>query len=788
MIACVRGFFSPVVPVLPEVTEPPPPRLASRVLWIVVDGLRHDTALETGWMPNVMGLAGQGASGTASTTAITMTGVGVRAMSTGMSPSLADLARNWSLPRVTDDNLFARIKARGGRAIGLGNDTWFQLFPDTLAKALTARPGIIKFASPVNGFDRVLTRRALELATDDSWELAVLHFGGVDNASHMWTPWSERFHAKITEIDTDLGRIVAAMGTRTTIVLTSDHGTSNRGHHGGIDPDERITPLVLLGPGIRKGALDARQVDLPATVAALLGIQISAPIEGRALVEALELPPAQADALITSEARRHERYATAYAEQFAVSPRPPDVELSDWLANVRARWVAPLLWALAMIAVAAWLFGLSRASSRTEQWLSLGVGVVALGSLVLPPLVAPPAVALASLLVPLVPWLRDMRVRPMVLVVLALGAAQTAALIIHTYERVINSALRRNLDLHSSWLGVIVLAACAPFVWRACRATRVSPWPAFALLLAFAMPGDDAALWGLVVVGLVAMIAVWRRDDGWSLFGALGLAAAGFWVGPRLVELRWVEVAAPIALAVAAVVVGKTRRDWLWLAPGIAASATVAAGRPMFAVFGLIAAAVVIALILRGSPHRLALIGWGGAILLGMLSHPADVPGLVGLVLVCDRIGRLRGFGKLEGTTAAFATTVVCLALRSAFVLLFEGRLAFGNLEIWLGYVAGNEHQVLGALMVLFKFLLPFVVVLALVMRLISADVRALAIRGCVVFFVIRLAEIVIGLCTAQGTFYGPYRDVAQLAIGASLLLTLLVASLITLPRKRRTS
>ncbi|MBA2538008.1 MAG: alkaline phosphatase family protein, partial [Deltaproteobacteria bacterium] len=433
LVACVRGFFSPVVPVLPEVIESPSPRLASRVLWIVVDGLRHDTALESGWMPQLEGLARRGASGTAMTTAITMTGVGVRAMSTGMSPSLADLARNWSLPRVTDDNLFARIKARGGRAVALGNETWFQLFPDMLAKATNRRPGIIKFASPVNGFDRFLTKRALELAGDKSWELAVLHFGGVDNASHMWTPSSEKFHDKITEIDTDLGRIAAEMGPHTTLLITSDHGTSDRGHHGGIDPVERRTPLVLVGPGIRRGAsLDARQVDLPATVAALLGLQVSAPVEGRALVEALDLTLSDGDALIASEARRHDRYANAYATQFSEPPRPAGVELADWLATARARWLAPLLWALAMIAAAAWLFGLSRGAPRVERWLSLAIVIAAIGSAVVSVAPVPlAAIALVGLLVPLLPWLDEVRhrLRPTTLVVIALAAAQTAALL-----------------------------------------------------------------------------------------------------------------------------------------------------------------------------------------------------------------------------------------------------------------------------------------------------------------------------------------------------------------------
>lgn len=767
VIACVRGFFSPVTPELTPVIEEPPPRLAPRVLWIVVDGLRHDTALELGWMPNLMSLSKQGASGTATTTAITMTGVGVRAMSTGMSSSLFDLARNWSLPRVTEDNLFRRLRDRGDRAVALGNETWFGLFPDSLARATTAKPGIIKFARPVNGFDRMLTRETLKLAAKDDWQLAVLHYGGVDNASHMWTPLTDKFRAKITEIDNDIARVVAAMGPSTAVMITSDHGTSDRGNHGGIDPVERITPLVLIGPGIRRGAaLDAQQVDLPAVIAALLGLQVPAPIEGHVLVDALDLTPVQAAALRASEARRHERYASAYADQFSTEARDPNIELSAWLVGVRTRWIASLAWAIAMIAAAAWVFGLARGR---EQLLSAIVIAVSLASIGLPPSIAPALVAVVALCIPLVPQLAELRGKAM-LGLAGLVAIQTAALVIHTYERVIHGALRNNLDVRVSWLGVVALAACAPFVWRACRSKQVAPWAGFALVLAFAMPGDDAALWGVVLVGGVAAIASWNLEDDWGLLIAIALAVVGFWIRPSGV---WAEIAAP---AVIAVIAALLTRQWPWLVAGAAASALVAFDRPMLVVFPALGVATLAAIVVAIRRGELARIGWGAAIVLGMLSHSSDVPGLIGLVLVCDRIGRLERLN-------AFGATVICIALRFAFILVFEGRLAFGNLEIWLGYVAGNEHTVLGALLVFTKFLLPFVVVLGLALR--SLELRSAAITGCVVFLVLRIAEIVIGLCTAQGTFYGPYRDVAQLALTAGLLVTLLVASLVTRGRRR---
>src|SRR5262245_46162219 len=72
-------FSSDVVATAPS-TELAAPPLAPRVLLIVIDGLRHDTALSSGVMPRLQALGRAGVSGMSLASRVTMTGLGVRTL------------------------------------------------------------------------------------------------------------------------------------------------------------------------------------------------------------------------------------------------------------------------------------------------------------------------------------------------------------------------------------------------------------------------------------------------------------------------------------------------------------------------------------------------------------------------------------------------------------------------------------------------------------------------------------------------------------------------------------
>jgi len=87
------------------------------------------------------------------------------------------------------------------------------------------------------------------------------------------------------------------MGLRekTFLVVTSDHGISSLGRHPEYDPECWRVPLIMVGPGIKKGALldYAEGIDIVPTVCHMLRVDPPNEGGGRILTEALTQPPAQ---------------------------------------------------------------------------------------------------------------------------------------------------------------------------------------------------------------------------------------------------------------------------------------------------------------------------------------------------------------------------------------------------------------------------------------------------------------------------------------------------------------
>jgi hypothetical protein len=91
--------------------------------------------------------------------------------------------------------------------------------------------------------------------------------------------------------DHALGRALARVDlSQDAIIVTADHGHTNRGGHGGVEPEVMYVPLIAAGAGIKPGASanDARLIDIAPTVAALLGIPAPGHGLGRTLDELLD--------------------------------------------------------------------------------------------------------------------------------------------------------------------------------------------------------------------------------------------------------------------------------------------------------------------------------------------------------------------------------------------------------------------------------------------------------------------------------------------------------------------
>jgi len=155
---------------------------------------------------------------------------------------------------------------------------------------------------------------ALRLMERDDWDLTAIYYEGIDRFGHEFMEFHPPKMAHVSEADFEAYRhcmtgiyrfhdmlleaLLDAAGTRTSVLLVSDHGYWCDGRR----PDPSVAEpgpaewhrpygvFVAAGPGIRAGARvhGAGLLDIAPTVLTLLGLPAAADMPGRVLVEALD--------------------------------------------------------------------------------------------------------------------------------------------------------------------------------------------------------------------------------------------------------------------------------------------------------------------------------------------------------------------------------------------------------------------------------------------------------------------------------------------------------------------
>ncbi|KJE94318.1 GPI7 protein [Capsaspora owczarzaki ATCC 30864] len=272
----------------------------------------------------------------------------IKALTTGSIPGFLDLAFNFggslstsngleqqaTMPTLESAKLLPPLPASwvdalveaGRKAYFFGDDTWLRLYP----RHFRLHDGTTSFV--VHDFvevDQNVTRHIVPAVlglydtghssldahniqrntqvpasasafSDDGWRCIVLHFLGVDHICHAEGPSSPTLGPKLDEIDDmlfDLHQLLlgedARQNTRTLLVVCGDHGTNERGNHGGSSSLETETAAIFLGSGLQanQGNLEEaarwrgvsftndqrqhiRQIDIAATVSLAVGLPV----------------------------------------------------------------------------------------------------------------------------------------------------------------------------------------------------------------------------------------------------------------------------------------------------------------------------------------------------------------------------------------------------------------------------------------------------------------------------------------------------------------------------------
>ncbi len=297
MIDSLYGYRSPLRETPPQPGSSLGQPATRRVVFVLIDGLRYDTSLQTDIMPVLGQLRQGGASATMHSRPPSFSEPGYSCLLTGAWPALSDgpaINLDYAdIPAWTQDNLFSAA-ARAGLSTAVSGYYWFEkLIPQDAVTAHFYTPGDDRQA------DRAVVDAALPMLAQN-YQLVLIHIDQVDYAGHHeGGPNSPNWAAAAGRADALLGEIVSKLDlTQDTLLVVSDHGHIDTGGHGGIEPVVLTEPFVLAGKDVKPGQYgDVQMVDVAPTLAALLGTNLPASAQGQPLVEMLDLPPALTAAL-----------------------------------------------------------------------------------------------------------------------------------------------------------------------------------------------------------------------------------------------------------------------------------------------------------------------------------------------------------------------------------------------------------------------------------------------------------------------------------------------------------
>jgi len=312
----------PLANVAPMVPDPHTPRLARRVYLVIIDGLRLDKSYE---LPYLDELRRRGVDSEALSHYPSWSRPNYVSILTGVPPSASGVRTNHHSTPVPLDSLMDRVRAAGLHAASATDyDVLPRLFlrprrPRTNGTEVAGEPATPLELDPVD-IDAMHDQESaeavqapdanLESPFDDAryvpWpggfseagdalvegndDLVVLLLGAVDAAGHAHGGKSQQYRDAAAIADHALARALARVDlSQDAIIITADHGHTDRGGHGGIEPVVMSVPLIAAGAGIKPGAnaIDAHLIDISPTVSALLGIPAPGHGLGRTLTEIL---------------------------------------------------------------------------------------------------------------------------------------------------------------------------------------------------------------------------------------------------------------------------------------------------------------------------------------------------------------------------------------------------------------------------------------------------------------------------------------------------------------------
>jgi hypothetical protein len=382
----VFNYRSPLRNSPPAPGTPLGTQLTRRVIIVLIDALRTDTALDSQVMPYLNELRSQGASATMHSQPPSFSEPGYTTLLTGAWPDINDgPAVNLDyeeIPTFTQDDIFSAAHRIGLRT-AISGYYWFEkLVPQQAVDAGFYTPGEDAAA------DQDVMNAALPMLAGN-YQLVLIHLDQVDYAGHHeGGPLDPRWNAAAARCDDYLRQVVSALDLKLdTVIVLSDHGQIDRGGHGGPEPVTLLEPFVMAGAGIRPGQYgNMNMVDVAPMIAALLGANIPATSQGHILTNMLTLTPEQDTTIQAALAVQQDHLFEAYTAALGATGKVPEgrevvTATQNAMDSVRAqRLSGERLWrtllALIIAAIPATILVLRR--NKKNLWPAIGALVYVL--------------------------------------------------------------------------------------------------------------------------------------------------------------------------------------------------------------------------------------------------------------------------------------------------------------------------------------------------------------------------------------------------------------------------
>jgi hypothetical protein len=291
----------PIAAEPPHVDDPHTPRVAHRVVLVVIDGLGAGESK----LPFLDELRARGVATTARVPYPTISRPNYVTILTGVPPEDSGVRANKVARPVAVDTIMDRARAVGLRVASASDygslASLFLRNTKTLRVEMRENGARMEPEPPVSWpFDDVRRPQSLddlgpiiiELETGDAALVAILVLD-VDRAGHA-SGVGDAYRAAAAAVDRMLRTAIGAVDlSKDAVIITADHGHVSPGGHGGDEEEVSVVPLVMAGAGVIPGATSAtaRLVDIAPTACALLGIPAPGHAEGRTLTELIALSP-----------------------------------------------------------------------------------------------------------------------------------------------------------------------------------------------------------------------------------------------------------------------------------------------------------------------------------------------------------------------------------------------------------------------------------------------------------------------------------------------------------------